>query len=94
MFQLTGKVAVVTGGGSGIGAAIAGLFARQGAQVAVLDVDAAAARRTVEAIRDNPASADGIECDVTSAACVQEAVARVVTDRPTVAILDGSKHLV
>ena len=87
MFQLTGKVAVVTGGGSGIGAAIAGLFARQGAQVAVLDVDPAAARRTVEAIRDNAASADAIECDVTSAARVQEAVARVVTAHQRVDIL-------
>ncbi|MFC6257110.1 SDR family NAD(P)-dependent oxidoreductase, partial [Kocuria oceani] len=42
--QLTGKVAVVTGGGSGIGAAIALLFAREGADVAVLDRDEQHAR--------------------------------------------------
>ena len=87
VFQLTGKVAVVTGGGSGIGAAIAGLFARQGAEVAVLDLDPAAARRTVDAIRDNHASADAIECDVTSAARVQEAVALVVSTHQRIDIL-------
>ena len=51
MFQLTGKVAVVTGGGSGIGAAIAMLFGRQGASVVVLDVDEDAAARTTNAIQ-------------------------------------------
>src|SRR6185295_7686414 len=50
MFQLTSKVAVVTGGASGIGEAISVLFARQGARVAVLDVDEAAARRVADRI--------------------------------------------
>src|SRR5882762_7610080 len=42
MFDLDHKVAVVTGAGSGIGAAIAALFARQGARVVVLDVNESA----------------------------------------------------
>jgi NAD(P)-dependent dehydrogenase (short-subunit alcohol dehydrogenase family) len=73
VFQLTGKVAVVTGGGSGIGAAIAALFARQGAHVAVLDVDHEAARRTADAIRGAGAAAEAVACDVSRAAHVQEA---------------------
>ena len=50
LFDLGEKVAVVTGAGSGIGAAIARVFARQRARVVVLDRDEAAARRTVDEI--------------------------------------------
>ena len=52
VFELPGKVAVVTGAGSGIGAAIAVLFAKQQARVVVLDVDEEAARRTAVAIAE------------------------------------------
>jgi NAD(P)-dependent dehydrogenase (short-subunit alcohol dehydrogenase family) len=77
VFQLTGKVAVVTGGGSGIGAAIATLFARQQARVVVLDVDAEAARRTADTITAGGHVADAMACDVASAAQVTEVVAAV-----------------
>jgi len=77
VFQLTEKVAVVTGAGSGIGAAIAALFARQGAHVALLDVDAGAARRTADAIRRGGARAEAHACDVTDAARVVEVVGMI-----------------
>ena len=70
VFQLPGKVAVVTGAGSGIGAAIARLFASQQARVVVLDVDDAAAQRTVAAILGDGGTAEARVCDVSSAAGV------------------------
>ena len=73
MFNLSGKVAVITGGGSGIGRAIASVFARQGAHVAALDLDEEAARRTVDAIRSIGGVADAFACDVSDAAQVRRA---------------------
>ena len=45
MTDLSGKVAVVTGGGGGLGAALGKVFAEAGAAVAALDIDEAAARQ-------------------------------------------------
>jgi 2-keto-3-deoxy-L-fuconate dehydrogenase len=87
MFLLTGKLAIVTGGGSGIGAAIATLFARQGARVAVLDVDEDAARRTAETIGTSGGPAEAVACDVTNAARVDEVIERLATAHPRIDIL-------
>jgi NAD(P)-dependent dehydrogenase (short-subunit alcohol dehydrogenase family) len=70
VFELPGKTAVVTGAGSGIGAAIATLFARQQARVIVLDVDEAAAARTAKIITDEGGAAEARHCDVSSASSV------------------------
>jgi 2-keto-3-deoxy-L-fuconate dehydrogenase len=78
MFALQGKTALVTGAGSGIGAAIAQLFARQGATVAVADRDAAAAARVVTAIAEAGGTATAYSCDVADAASV-DALFRDVT---------------
>jgi 2-keto-3-deoxy-L-fuconate dehydrogenase len=64
MFDLKGKIAVVTGAGSGIGAAIARLFARQGAIVAAVDRDAASAATTAAAITAAGGKATPHACDV------------------------------
>lgn len=78
MFTLSGKVAVVTGGGSGIGRAMATLFGRQGAHVMVLDVDADAAEETAAEIVRTGGMAHGASCDVSNAASVKETFETIV----------------
>ncbi len=56
--RLAGRVAIVTGGGSGIGRATAELFAREGAKVLVADCDAEAARETAVCIKSGGGAAE------------------------------------
>src|SRR5271155_275007 len=63
--DFAGKVAVVTGGASGIGAATCRAFAIQGAHVAVIDRDAAAARKVAAEIAGNRGNATAHPLDVT-----------------------------
>jgi rhamnose utilization protein RhaD (predicted bifunctional aldolase and dehydrogenase)/NAD(P)-dependent dehydrogenase (short-subunit alcohol dehydrogenase family) len=72
---LAGEIAVVTGAGGTIGAAIARAFAAAGAEVALLDLNAEAARAAAKAIGG---TAMAVTCDVTDPASVQAAFARVV----------------
>jgi len=87
MFELTGKVAIVTGAGSGIGEAIATLFGKQGAHVAVLDLDEAAASRVAEKIRGAGGKADAWACDVSSASSVKTIFGDIVDKLKRIDIL-------
>jgi len=64
--RLQGKVCLITGAGSGIGQATARLFAREGAQVVVADVDDRGARSTVASIRKSGGEAVAEHADVTN----------------------------
>jgi 2-keto-3-deoxy-L-fuconate dehydrogenase len=71
-FRLDGKVAVVTGGGSGIGRAIASRFAANGAAVRILDLNLKDAEETVRGIVGNGGHARAFACDVSNQAQVEE----------------------
>ncbi len=78
--KLQDRVALVTGAGSGIGQAAALLFAREGARVAVVDLNEQAAKETAQRIERDGGHAFAIRADVSraadTAAAVNEAVAR------------------
>ena len=78
MGKLTGKRALITGAASGIGRATALLFAREGAAVAVVDVDDIGGRVVVQTILDRGGQAIFVRGDVTQAADCQRAVQETV----------------
>jgi D-threitol dehydrogenase (NAD+) len=83
-FGLDGKVALVTGGASGIGAAIVDTFVAKGARVAVVDLDGdAAAKKAAE----HGTLASGYACDVTDPSAVDAAVDAVLAEYGRIDIL-------
>lgn len=73
--MLTGRTALITGGAQGIGLAIATVFAENGANIVLADLNEDAARVTAESLA---VPAVGVRCDVTSASDVDAAVAATV----------------
>jgi 3-oxoacyl-[acyl-carrier protein] reductase len=78
--RFAGAVAFVTGGASGLGEALAYALSAEGAGVAVVDVDAAAAEAVAAAIRADGGRALAVPCDVADAREVERAVARTVEE--------------
>ena len=78
--RLPGKVAIITGGGSGIGRATALLFAREGAAVVVGDLNHETAQATVSAIQAEGGTACAVRVNVTQAAEVEQLIASAVRE--------------
>ena len=81
MFSLEGKVAVVTGGGSGIGLAISKAFAQQGAIVDIIEMDEEAGESAVKDITEAGGTAASHACDVTLPDKVKATFEEIISSR-------------
>jgi NAD(P)-dependent dehydrogenase (short-subunit alcohol dehydrogenase family) len=80
MDRLAGKIAIITGGGSGIGEAISLRFGREGAKVAILDVNLESAGKIAEKIVAEGGSSKAYACDVSDSDAVAEVFSSVEDD--------------
>ncbi|MEJ7646654.1 MAG: glucose 1-dehydrogenase [Chryseolinea sp.] len=90
MFSLENKVAVITGGGSGIGKAIAELFAAQQADVFILELNQAAADETVQYITSLSGKAKAIAVNVADQAQVKQVISTINDEKGRIDILVNS----
>jgi NAD(P)-dependent dehydrogenase (short-subunit alcohol dehydrogenase family) len=90
-FKLTGKTAIITGGASGIGSAIAEAFVSQGAKVALLDLNLEAAEARAN---DLGSGAIAVACNVADSGSVASAVAKAHQELGRVDILVNSAGIV
>ncbi|MAF85954.1 MAG: hypothetical protein CL875_05705 [Dehalococcoidales bacterium] len=85
--KLSGKVALITGSGSGIGKAAALLFAKEGASIAVSDINLSSAEQATEAIKQLGGRAIAIRADVSDAGDVDMMVDKVIKELGGIHIL-------
>ncbi len=90
---LQGRTAIVTGGGQGIGRAICGIFAEEGASVVVADIDESGAGETARQLTTAGASARAVRTDVSSGAEITALVDGVLADAGRVDILVNNAGL-
>ena len=85
--KLRNQVAIVTGAAQGMGAAIAGLFAQEGARVVITDINGQKAEQVAKEINSGGNSAFGIKADVTKENEVSEMVKTTLDQYGTISIL-------
>jgi 3-oxoacyl-[acyl-carrier protein] reductase len=85
--KLAGRVALVTGAGSGIGRAVAQLFAQEGARVVANDLHAMAAKETVESLGAHAGAARAIQADVAESGQVKAMFAEIEREMGTLDVL-------
>jgi NAD(P)-dependent dehydrogenase (short-subunit alcohol dehydrogenase family) len=86
--SLRGKTVFITGGGSGIGAAMVESFVHQGARVAFVDINEAASRTLCETMRAQYGAAPHFtHCDITDIAAMQAVIAKVARDMGDIGVL-------
>jgi 2-keto-3-deoxy-L-fuconate dehydrogenase len=90
MFNLNNKIAVITGGGSGIGRAIAEVFAQQGAQVFILELNKASAEEAIRKITASGGKAKSMDIDVSDQQKVKDVVDEIVKQTKRIDILVNS----
>ena len=87
IFDLSGRVAIVTGGGRGIGREVVATLARAGADIAVLDIDGSTAAKAVADVRAMGRRGQAYEVDVTDSRAVDATVDAVATEFGQIDIL-------
>ncbi|MBI4703716.1 MAG: SDR family NAD(P)-dependent oxidoreductase [Deltaproteobacteria bacterium] len=87
MGRFSGKRVLITGGAGGIGLCTAEIFAREGAELVVADIDAEALKEAERRIRDLGATVHGYQVDVSSREQVEDMARRVLAERGFVDVL-------